>query len=642
MDAPNKRILFATHACYLDEANSAALASRALMQAMARQGFDVEVLCGSMLDVAEDVNIERWLAGRFEGIEKEGRGEFSVNALGVRAEVPDHFRLTVSGILVSVHRWHVARPHDPEADECSGFLRLLDATLDRFRPHILAGYGGSRIQHEAFRRARDRGIATVFTLHNFSYTRLQPFAHVDAVLVASEFSADFHHEAMGLNCTAIPYLVDFDRVVAEPEERKYVTFVNPTAERGVYPFARIADELGRRRPDIPMLVVEGRGDERTLANCGLELRERGTVNLMEWTPDHRDFWAQTRVCLLPSLQWETQPMIAVEAMANGIPVVGSDRGGIPETLGKAGIVLPLPDRLTPSTQALPSPEEIARWVDAVIRLWDDGEWYEEQRQRSSAEARRWDPCVLEPAYARFFGTLVPGHKSNGAVTPRRRKAVVLVPHLNGIEPETEQSLLALERMGVRVIRRVGSSQIDVARNMLASEALHHGFESILFIDADIGFDPVDALRLLARPESVISGVYAKKGRRELASLFAPGIKEITFGEMSGLYPLRYAATGFLRIRAEVLRRMINELDLPLCNKRWGPGEWPFFQPMVVPDPAGYHYLGEDWAFSYRLGQIGVTPLADASIRLWHYGRYPYGWEDAGTQHRRFRCFTIRH
>jgi hypothetical protein len=178
--------------------------------------------------------------------------------------------------------------------------------------------------------------------------------------------------------------------------------------------------------------------------------------------------------------------------------------------------------------------------------------------------------------------------------------------------------------------------------MLASEALHHGFESILFVDADIGFDPVDALRLLARPEPVISGVYAKKGRRELASLFAPGIKEITFGESLCLYPLKYAATGFLRIRAEVLRRMIHVLALPLCNLRWGPGEWPFFQPMIVPDPAGHHYLGEDWAFSYRLGQIGVTPLADTSIRLWHYGRYPYGWEDAGTKHPRFRCFTIRH
>ena len=132
-------------------------------------------------------------------------------------------------------------------------------------------------------------------------------------------------------------------------------------------------------------------------------------------------------------------MIAVEAMANGIPVVGSDRGSIPETLGKAGIVLPLPDRLTAATKALPTAEEVAPWVDAVIRLWDDREWYEEHRQRSLAEARSPGPVRRSRPTARFFNTLVPGHKANGLVTPGRRKAVVLVPHLNGIEPETEQS-----------------------------------------------------------------------------------------------------------------------------------------------------------------------------------------------------------
>ena len=115
---------------------------------------------------------------------------------------------------------------------------------------------------------------------------------------------------------------------------------------------------------------------------------------------------------------------------------------------------------------------------------------------------------------------------------------------------------------------------------------------------------------------------------------------MTFGEAGGLYPLRYAATGFLRLRVEVLRRMIAELGLPLCNARWGRGEWPFFQPTIVPDPNGHHYLGEDWAFSHRLGQIGVVPLADTSIRLWHYGRYSYGWEDVGAEHPRCRSYKL--
>ena len=227
--------------------------------------------------------------------------------------------------------------------------------------------------------------------------------------------------------------------------------------------------------------------------------------------------------------------------------------------------------------------------------------------------------------------------------PSRTEAVVLVPHLNGIEGECEQGLGQLEAEGVRVVRRGGCSAIDVARNELVSDALHDGFQSMLFIDADIGFDPADAMRLLARPEPVISGVYAKKGMREMASVFAEGTKEVLFGpDAAAPYPLRYAATGFLRIRAWVLRRLIEDLKLTLCNTQWGRGMWPFFQPLIVPQgPGKFHYLGEDWAFSHRLSQIGVTPLADTTIRLWHWGRYGYTWEEAGSSATRYRTYSYR-
>ena len=52
------------------------------------------------------------------------------------------------------------------------------------------------------------------------------------------------------------------------------------------------------------------------------------------------------------------------------------------------------------------------------------------------------------------------------------------------------------------MRRPGCSAIDVARNEMASEALHDGAESVLFIYSDIGFEPADALRVLGRSEPV--------------------------------------------------------------------------------------------------------------------------------------------
>ncbi len=74
-----------------------------------------------------------------------------------------------------------------------------------------------------------------------------------------------------------------------------MTFVNPSPEKGVHAFARIADELGRSRPDIPLLVVESRGSEATLLACGIDLRPHANVFLMSQTPDPRDFWGLTRV-----------------------------------------------------------------------------------------------------------------------------------------------------------------------------------------------------------------------------------------------------------------------------------------------------------------------------------------------------------
>ncbi len=209
------------------------------------------------------------------------------------------------------------------------------------------------------------------------------------------------------------------------------------------------------------------------------------------------------------------------------------------------------------------------------------------------------------------------------------KNIVLVPHLNGVEEQCEVGLRILEAAGTNIWRRRGSSAIDIARSQMASESLHNGFDSVLFIDADIGFDPNDAVKLFARPEQVISGVYAIKGARRFASVF-DGVKEVLFGKGAPeSYPLVYAAAGFLRIKVDVLRRMIDEFKLPLCDTKHGRGWWPFFQPTIVPDGSGHHYLGEDWAFCHRLKQMGITPLADTRIRLYHWGQYGYSWEDAG-------------
>lgn len=403
-----RRVLFCTRSFYLDASNGAAVAHRALAAALARWGFAVEALCGAAVDAGERPDPADRLAALGVPFEASGGDAWAVGPGGIDATDPAQLRATVDGVPLTALRRPLRRLDHPDPFEAAEFLRLFESIRRRPRPEVIVTYGGDLLTREVLARSRRAGVATVFALHNFLYTDRSPFADVDTVIVPSQFAADHYRRALGLECTVLPNLFDPGRARAVPREPKFVTFVNPAPEKGVYAFARIADELGRRRTDIPLLVVESRGSEATLLACGIDLRAHSNVFLMAQTPDPRDFWGVTRVCLLPSLWWENQPLVAIEAMANGIPVVGSDRGGIPEVLGGAGIVLPLPDHLTPESRHLPTAEEVAPWVEAIVRLWDDAAFADEHRRRALAESRRWAPDVLKPHYIRFFAELRPG------------------------------------------------------------------------------------------------------------------------------------------------------------------------------------------------------------------------------------------
>jgi glycosyltransferase involved in cell wall biosynthesis len=376
-----------------------------MMETLARSGLAVKVFTGTALELDRDMSPAAWLSERGLSFHAFGGTAAFVDARRRRSDVPPCFHLLAGSVPVTLHHTPVGESTEARDIQHAAFLALLEAVLDRFHPDIVVNYGGDVLSEQVRTAARARGIVVVFALHNFNYASARPFSTADAVIVPSKFAAEHYQRAFGLNCTVLPNVVDFDRVRVDNHRGDYVTFVNPAYEKGVYVFARIADELGRRRPDIPLLVVEGRGSERTLADCGLDLRVHGNVNLMSNTPDAREFWGVTRLCLMPSLWWENQPLVAIEAMINGIPVVGSNRGGIPETLGSAGITLDLPDRITPFTCELPTAEEVRPWIEATIRLWDDPVAYGEQRRLAHVESQRWAPEVLEPAYVRFFTNL---------------------------------------------------------------------------------------------------------------------------------------------------------------------------------------------------------------------------------------------
>lgn len=92
--------------------------------------------------------------------------------------------------------------------------------------------------------------------------------------------------------------------------------------------------------------------------------------------------------LVPSQIEENQPTVILEAASVGLPVIASDKGGIPETLGEAGLIVKVDD--------------IKSWCEAVELLTQDQTVYAAHVKKMEQLAREHEPA----AYAQRFLSLL--------------------------------------------------------------------------------------------------------------------------------------------------------------------------------------------------------------------------------------------
>lgn len=224
--------------------------------------------------------------------------------------------------------------------------------------------------------------------------------------------------------------------------------------------------------------------------------------------------------------------------------------------------------------------------------------------------------------------------------PLPSRCVILVPVGGLIDPGCEEGLRELERRGYPVWRVRGYSAIDAARNQMASDALAQGFQELMWIDADIVFDPDDVDKLRRHDLPLVCGIYAKKSRRQFACSFLPQTHQVVFGVNGRVIEILYCGFGFVLTRRIVYETMQRQLRLPLCNQRFQENLIPYFAPLVSGEGEQAWYLGEDYSFCERARRCGFHVLADTTIRLWHVGSYRFGWEDAGRDVDRFADYTF--
>jgi glycosyltransferase involved in cell wall biosynthesis len=114
-------------------------------------------------------------------------------------------------------------------------------------------------------------------------------------------------------------------------------------QKGLLP---LVEAVGRMSVAVRLMVVGNGPLKAELLRRAQQLGLGGRLELYE-DVSHRDvprYLQRMAVLLLPSLttkNWKEQfGHVLIEAMACGVPVIGSDSGAIPEVIGDAGIVVP--------------------------------------------------------------------------------------------------------------------------------------------------------------------------------------------------------------------------------------------------------------------------------------------------------------
>jgi glycosyltransferase involved in cell wall biosynthesis len=404
------RILLAIHNAYTDSTSGAAQSMRILMQWLAEAGYECRVLCTARFDARPPDDLDAHLAALEVPVQRHPASKAFARSVRRPANMTvgrPTAEFVLGGVPVTMLLTRAARDSAAERLELEQFLFILDALFHQFQPDLVLSYGGHGVVQEAMNRARRRGVRTVFTLRNYGYEDRRYFRHVDHVFTCSPYLSERYREAIGLRSKGIESPIEWAEVEAPEEMRRFVTFVNPSLPKGSMMFARIAATLGAARPDIPILVVQSATGAGLLNDIpGLDFGRYPHILAAPPTRLPAEFFALTRILLVPSAFQEPFGRVAAEALINGIPPLVSDRGALPETVGRGGRVLPLPPWLTDATRELPSPEEARPWCEAICALWDDAAAYKDaaQRARAEAEARFAEP-VMRERYRRYFDSL---------------------------------------------------------------------------------------------------------------------------------------------------------------------------------------------------------------------------------------------
>lgn len=219
----------------------------------------------------------------------------------------------------------------------------------------------------------DAGVKTFVYLRDVFFDKLGgeiPSGNL-GFIANSAFTARRFKAFSGIDAVVLPPIVRREAYQTQGAG-KHVLFVNPVEMKG----REIAIALAARNPEISFLFVEGWPlDAVVLSELQSRLKPMRNVRFVRNQHDMCKVYAQARIALVPSQVEEAWGRIPTEAHFSGIPVLASAIGGLPESVGPGGMLVP-PD----------APIDV--WDRHLKSLWCDEEHYQALSDAALAYSQR--------------------------------------------------------------------------------------------------------------------------------------------------------------------------------------------------------------------------------------------------------------
>ena len=215
---------------------------------------------------------------------------------------------------------------------------------------------------------------------------LDPISAANGFIANSNFTAQFVKSKFSISATTIRPLVE--KELYETRPGGMATFINPHRDKG----RDIVFELVKRSPNIPFLIVYSwQLSEQDRLDLQKFAARYDNVTIIEATDDMKSVYGRTKILLAPSQWQEAWGRVATEAHFSGIPVMSSDAGGLPESVGPGGVIIPREG-------------SIDQWEAALHKLWYDQSLYNYLSKESLKFSRREEmkPSTIVEQLERTF------------------------------------------------------------------------------------------------------------------------------------------------------------------------------------------------------------------------------------------------